>query len=97
MAEKELTGPLPSLATANALASTLDVLAGLGRIDPIDAARVALVKGLAAAVDCDPLNASLWKQYREALADLLETEATDGTDSLYAALRDTSDAEQTDT
>jgi hypothetical protein len=39
MAEKELTGPLPSLATANALAGTLDVLADLGRIDPIDAAQ----------------------------------------------------------
>ncbi|MGH2711383.1 MAG: hypothetical protein ACRDH9_09300 [Actinomycetota bacterium] len=64
-----------------AIEQTLRAIPG----EAIDAARVQMLRSLAAAVDTDPTNAQLWKQYREALADLLrEDSSVDG--DLHAAL-----------
>lgn len=57
-----------------ALNATLTELHRLGRIETLDAAQVQLVRSLAAAVDADPASAGLWRQYREALADLLRAD-----------------------
>lgn len=57
-----------------ALNATLAELHRLGRIETLDAAQVQLVRSLAAAVDDDPASAGLWRQYREALADLLRAD-----------------------
>jgi hypothetical protein len=57
-----------------AFAATLAELKKLGRIETLDAAQVQLVRSLAAAVDDDPLASGLWRQYREALADLLRAD-----------------------
>jgi hypothetical protein len=43
-----------------------------------DVPMVTAVQCLARAVDDDPLKASLWAQYREALADLLAATEQDG-------------------
>lgn len=43
-----------------------------------DAALVAACRSLAAAVDDDPGKASLWREYREALSDLMARGAGDG-------------------
>ena len=57
-----------------ALAATVAELQKLGRIETLDAAQVQLVHSLAVAVDQDPLSSGLWRQYREALADLLRAD-----------------------
>lgn len=61
---------------------TLEVLRGMGRIESVDSAQVTLVRSLAEAVDAWPSNAQLWKQYREALDDLLKVD--DAVDSSLA-------------
>lgn len=61
---------------AEAAGITLQALADLGRLEAVDAAKVQAIRTLASAVDMDPANASLWREYRAALADLLEV--TDG-------------------
>lgn len=68
-----------------AFEATLATLVELGRVDPIDRALVVLVGSLADAVDESPGNAQLWRQYRDALADLVKVE-DDGDSSLDVAL-----------
>lgn len=57
----------------SAVDATIEALRMAGRIDPVDSARVVLAQALADAVDADPLNASLWREYRAAEAALRET------------------------
>ena len=64
--------------------TTLKALRAAGRLEPVDAAHEQLVRSLADAVDASPENAALWKQYREALADMRKPEDDDG--GLEAAL-----------
>jgi hypothetical protein len=69
-------------------------LRDLGRLEPIDDARVVAFIELARAVDSKPTDASLWKQYRDAEVALRETDnADDPLADLFAALRDSSDTE----
>jgi hypothetical protein len=68
-----------------ALAATVAELQRLGRIETLDAAQVQLVRSLAVAVDSEPANSGLWRQYREALADLLRAD-DDADDELAEAL-----------
>jgi hypothetical protein len=44
--------------------TAIEALEVLGRLNDIDAARVAALRALADAVDSDPTNASLWREYR---------------------------------
>jgi hypothetical protein len=55
---------------ASELGRTLKYLKDNGRLETIDAALVQAARSLASAVDAEPDNASLWKQYREAVKDL---------------------------
>jgi hypothetical protein len=68
--------------------STIKALEMQGRLADIDAARVALVRALADAVDSDPTNASLWREYRASEQALREANDTSGDDftQLLAAL-----------
>lgn len=66
----------------DALAETLGHLRTVGRIEAVDAAGVQALESMAAALDRDPSNAALWRQYRDALKDLLE--ADDDADSSLA-------------
>lgn len=68
-----------------ALAATVAELQKLGRIETLDAAQVQLVRSLAVAVDSEPTNSGLWRQYREALSDLLRAD-DDADDELAEAL-----------
>jgi hypothetical protein len=52
------------------LERTLAELRGAGRIDRIDAAVVQALKSMAKALDKDPANAALWRQYLAALREL---------------------------
>ena len=57
----------------------------LGVLEPEDGAILQMVVGLAAAVEADPGNASLWREYRGALNDLRKI-AGDGGDSFGEAM-----------
>lgn len=59
-------------ASSNAagLEQTLKALEAAGRLTDVDLALVALARGLAVAVDAEPENAALWREYRAALVAL---------------------------
>jgi len=63
------------------LEQTLRELRRLGRIEKVDAAAVQALRSMSAALDTDPANAALWRQYREALREL----TADDTAGLAAA------------
>ena len=77
-----------------AVESMLVSMRDAGRLENVDSARVAMVQALADAVDQDPTNASLWREYRAAEASLRENTAHDQDDfqellaSLSAEVRD---------
>lgn len=68
-----------------AIEKTIAALEELGRIEPVDAARVQLLRSLAKAVDDDPLNGSLWRHYHSAIDDLMKAD-DDADDALAAAV-----------
>ena len=63
----------------------------LGRIEEIDAAAVQALRSMARALDDDPQNAALWRQYREALRELTTDDdsgsVAEALDSLFAEVR----------
>jgi hypothetical protein len=67
------------------LNKTLGELRGLGRLELIDSAWVQMLRSMAAVLDDDPSNAALWRQYREALREVLRADA-DADRDLAAAL-----------
>lgn len=67
---------------------TLSELARMGRLEKIDEARVQAVRSMAEALDQNPFNSQMWREYREALGGLT---ADDGnTDAVDALLDDLS-------
>ena len=77
-----------------ALEATIQQLRESGRLDVIDAARVRIALGLAAAVDAMPDNPTLWREYRAAEKALREESEAHGDPfdqlikSLSAEIRD---------
>lgn len=66
-----------------AIDKTVEALRTLGRIDPVDEAIVVTAEGLADAVDNDSLNASLWREYRAAVQDLMEVGRDENDDNSW--------------
>lgn len=64
----------------------------MGRLEKIDAAAVQMVRSQAHALDDDPGNAALWRQYREALRELTADDDSGSVEEalagLYAEVRD---------
>jgi hypothetical protein len=60
-----------------AVEETVEALMAAGRLEGVDSARVAMVRALADAVDADPTNASLWREYRAAEVSLREVGEND--------------------
>lgn len=60
------------------------VEASLGAMDGVDggkwSARVAALRALADAVDAEPLNASLWREFRAVEASVMEMRDDDGSE-----------------
>jgi hypothetical protein len=71
---------------------TLRELRRLGRVENIDAAAVQAVRSMARALDDDPSNAALWRQYREALKELTADDdhgsVDEALDALFPQVRD---------
>jgi hypothetical protein len=53
-----------------AASRTLEAMGDLGRLEQVDEALVEAVRVLASTLDYDAGNASLWREFRGALADL---------------------------
>ena len=73
---------------AKGLERTLKAISG--RLDDSHAALVSLARGLAAAVDAEPHNAALWREYRAtvvALGQLASGEVDDDTSEFLVAIR----------
>lgn len=65
-----------------------DMVAALrakGQMDAVDSARLVAAQALADAVDSEPTNASLWREYRAALETLRQA-GDNGTDEFAALL-----------
>lgn len=69
-----------------ALATTLQKLKDLGRLEEIDAARVQMLKTMASALDEEPHRAALWKEYRAALKELMADDSSSTVDDALAGL-----------
>jgi hypothetical protein len=68
------------------LEQTLKELRRLGRLEKIDAAAVQALRSMAQALDGDPGNAALWRQYREALRELTADDDDGSADAALAGL-----------
>ena len=68
------------------LEQTLKELRRLGRLEKIDAAAVQALRSMAAALDGNPENAALWRQYREALRELTADDDHGSADAALAEL-----------
>lgn len=75
------------------LGETLSWLREMGRLERVDAARVQALRSIAAALDDNPGNAALWREYRTALKELVADDASsavsDALTDLFGAVRDT--------
>lgn len=78
-----------------AVEATVKALRDNGRLEQVDEARVIAACALADAVDADPTNASLWREYRAAVETLRQ--ASDGGTDDFAALMAGLSAEVGDT
>lgn len=67
------------MTNAEGVNETLERLGDEGLLAEVSPAVMAMVRGLAAAVDAEPDNAALWREYRAALGTLKE-EAAGGSD-----------------
>ena len=82
----------------DAAEQTIAALQSVGRLEVIDSARVATFRTLADAVDADPVNASLWREYRAAehtlreVTDDVDDELTQILGRLSTPLGDETDA-----
>lgn len=76
------------------LAKTFAELREMGRLEKIDAARLQMLRSMAGALDLDPSNAALWRQYREALGELTADDngssIDDAIEDLFTEARDSS-------
>lgn len=90
MAAKKKTAPPAPVYGRNrtAVEEMLAAMRGAGLLEGVDAARVAMLQALADAVDVEPTNASLWREYRAAESSIRENTAHDQDDfqELLAAL-----------
>lgn len=76
-----------------AIETTLVELERMGRLETIDAAKVQALRSMAEALDLNPFNSQMWREYREAIggltADDRSSDAIDDLlDELSAPVRD---------
>lgn len=75
---KHPTGALG--ANGKAIEETLSELKQMGRLEKIDAARVQALRSMAKALDLNPFNSQMWREYREAIGGLTADDR--GSDSI---------------
>jgi hypothetical protein len=65
---------------ASAIEETLAELKRMGRLEKVDAARIQAVRSMARALDQNPFNSQMWREYREAIGGLIADDS--GSDSI---------------
>lgn len=75
-----------------AIGLTLAELKRMGRLEQVDAARVQALRSMAVALDQNPFNSQMWREYREAIEGLTADDsnsdlADDLMDELSASVR----------
>lgn len=65
-------------ANAAAIDATLALLKDSGRIEDVDAARVQALRSMAEALDLNPFNSQMWREYREAIEGLCRDDRDSG-------------------
>lgn len=65
---------------------TLAELSRLGRLEKIDAVKREALLSIAAAVDENPFNSQMWREYREQVREVMDVGDEDSDDVLAAAL-----------
>ena len=81
-------------ANAKAIEVTLAELRRMGRLEQVDEARVQAVRSMAEALDLNPFNSQMWKEYREAIGGLTADDGDAGPslddllDDLSTSVRD---------
>jgi hypothetical protein len=78
---------------AKAVEVTLGELRRMGRLEPVDEARVQGLRSIAAALDQNPFNSQMWREYREAIVGLTANDGDSDSvdrllDELSAPVRD---------
>jgi hypothetical protein len=81
-----VTGVSDESTNSAALDTTLQQLKDLGRLEEIDAARVQMLRTMAATLDEEPARAALWKEYRASLKELMADDSSSGLDDALAGL-----------
>jgi hypothetical protein len=81
---------------ASELGRTLAELDRMGRLEKVDAARMQMARSMARALDKDPSNAALWRQYHVVVKELISDDGdgsvADALEELFAEVRDTPQA-----
>ncbi|HWH31457.1 MAG TPA: hypothetical protein VNU01_02165 [Egibacteraceae bacterium] len=71
-----------------AIAITLRALGEAGRLEAVDEARVTALRTMAVALDLNPFNSQMFREYREALEGLMVDDSdSGGLEELIAAMR----------
>lgn len=65
---------------ASELGKTLAYLREMGRLERVDSARVQALRTIARALDEQPHNAALWREYRSALKELVADDSSGSVD-----------------
>lgn len=71
---------------ASELGRTLTHLRELGRLEKVDAARVQMLRSMARALDEQPQNAALWREYRAVLKELVADDSGSAVNEALAGL-----------
>lgn len=86
--------PRPAGPNARAVEVTLTEMQRMGRLEKVDEARVQALRSIAEAVDLNPFNSQMWREYREAIGALIVDDRNTGSsiddllDELSAPVRD---------
>jgi hypothetical protein len=80
-------GERPAGANMRAIEETLAALKLAGRLESVDAAKVQALRSMAEALDLNPFNSQMWREYREAIEGLTRNDGgSDQVDDLLDKL-----------
>lgn len=77
-------------ANATAIEATLGELRRMGRLERVDEARIQALRSMAEALDLNPFNSQMWKEYREAIGGITADDSPAGSSAVNDLLDDLS-------
>ena len=76
----------PDGANSRAIKVTIGELRRMGRLEPVDEAKVQALLSMAEALDLNPFNSQMWREYREAIGGLIADDGAAGSASIDGLL-----------